>query len=55
MTKLDYSVESPEERLKIVEKIIEENNNNLSPNYLEILGNYLILAVEKQQKKEAKR
>ena len=55
MTKLDYSVESPEERLKIVEKIIEENDNNLSSNYLEILGNYLILAVEKQQKKEAKR
>ena len=32
MTKLDYSIESPEERMKIVEKIIEENDN-LSPNY----------------------
>ena len=54
MTKLDYSIESPEERMKIVEKIIEENDN-LSSNYLEILANYLILAADKQQKKEEKK
>ena len=53
MIKLDYSIESPEERNKLVQKIIEENPD-LSENYLEILANYLILCMEKQEKKEKK-
>ena len=37
----------------MVEKIIEENPN-LSPNYLEYLADYLVLAMEKQERKEKK-
>lgn len=51
MIKLDYSLETPEERNKLVEKILEDNPE---PNerYLEILADYLILCMEKQEKKE---
>lgn len=51
--KLDYTIQSPEERLKLVEKILEENPH---PNeqYLEILADYLVLCMEKQEKKEKK-
>ena len=53
MIKLDYTLESPEERVQLVEKILSENPN---PNekYLEILTDYLILCMEKQEKKERK-
>ena len=51
--KLDYSIESPEERKELVEKILEENPD-LSPGYLEILADYLVLCMEKQEKKERK-
>lgn len=53
MIKLDYTLETPEERKKLVEQILEENPE---PNekYLEILANYLILCMEKQEKKEKK-
>ena len=53
MLKLDYTLESPEERLALVEKILEENpepNNS----YLEILADYLVLCMEKKEKKERK-
>ena len=53
MLKLDYTLESPEERKQLVEKILEENPEP-SPQYLEILANYLILCMEKQEKKERK-
>ena len=53
MIKLDYSLESPEERKKLVEQILEENPNP-SEKYLEILANYLVLCMEKQEKKEKK-
>lgn len=53
MIKLDYSIESPAERNELVKKIIAENPD-LSENYLEILANYLILCMEKQEKKERK-
>lgn len=48
--KLDYTIESPEERRELVAKILEENPH---PNekYLEILADYLILCMEKQEKK----
>ena len=53
MIKLDYTIESPEERKALVEKIIEENPD-LPANYLEVLADYLILCMEKQEKKERK-
>ena len=53
MIKLDYSLQTPEERNELVQKILEENPD---PNdkYLEILADYLILCMEKQEKKEKK-
>ena len=53
MIKLDYTLETPEERKVLVEQILAENPE---PNekYLEILGDYLILCMEKQEKKEKK-
>ena len=53
MTKLDYTLESPEERKQLVEKILEENPNP-SPAYLETLADYLVLCMEKQERKERK-
>lgn len=53
MIKLDYTLENPEDRNNLVKKILEENPE---PNekYLEILTDYLIFAMEKQEKKEKK-
>jgi hypothetical protein len=53
LIKLDYSLQTPEERNELVQKILEENPE---PNdkYLEILADYLILCMEKQEKKEKK-
>ena len=53
LIKLDYTIESPEERKKLVEQILEETPNP-SAQYLEILGDYLVLCMEKQEKKERK-
>ena len=50
MIKLDYTLESPEERKALVEKIIAETPD-ITPAYLEILGNYLVLCMEKQERK----
>ena len=53
MIKLDYTLESPEERNELVKKILEETPNP-SDSYLEILANYLILCMEKQERRERK-
>lgn len=53
MIKLDYSIESPEERKALVEQIIAEEPN-LNSKYMEILADYMILCMEKQEKKERK-
>lgn len=53
MIKLDYTLESPEERKQLVEKILEECPNP-TPQYLETLADYLVLCMEKQEKKERK-
>ena len=53
MLKLDYALESPEERKQLVEKILEECPNP-TPQYLETLADYLVLCMEKQEKKERK-
>lgn len=52
--KLDYSLETPEERKALVEQILQDNEDgesNLSPAYLEILADYLVLCMEKQEKR----
>ena len=49
--KLDYSLETPEERKALVEQILQEDPNPSSA-YLEILADYLVLCMEKQEKKE---
>ena len=51
MIKLDYTIESPEERKALVEKIIAETPD-ISPSYLEVLADYLVLCMEKQEKKQ---
>lgn len=53
MLKLDYSLETPEERNELVKQILEENEE-INDNYLEVLADYLILCMEKQEKKERK-
>lgn len=53
MIKLDYTLESPEERKQLVEKILEECPDPTSQ-YLETLADYLVLCMEKQEKKEHK-
>ena len=53
MIKLDYTIESPEERNKLVEQILAETPDP-NPAYLEILVDYLVLCMEKQEKKEKK-
>lgn len=53
MIKLDYTIESPEERKALVEKILEETPNP-SPEYLTILADYLVLCMEKKERKERK-
>lgn len=50
--KLDYTIESPEERLKLVEQILAEIPGDPNESYLEILADYLVLCMEKQEKKE---
>ena len=45
---------TPEERKALIEKILEENPN-VNETYLETLADYLIIAIEKKEKKEGKR
>ncbi len=53
LIKLDYTLETIEERLALVNKILEENPDP-GERYLEILGDYLILLMAKLEKKEGK-
>lgn len=53
MIKLDYTLSSPEERNKLVASILEENPDP-GEKYLEILTDYLIFAMEKEEKKTKK-
>ncbi len=53
MIKLDYSLDTPEERNQLVEQILAETPDP-NPKYLEILADYLILCMEKQERKEKK-
>ena len=51
MIKLDYSLQTPEERNELVTKILAETPDP-SEKYLECLADYLVLCMEKQEKKE---
>lgn len=48
---MDYTIESPEERIKLVEQILAETPEP-SPEYLEKLADYIIFCVAKQEKKQ---
>lgn len=51
--KLDYSLKTAEERKKLVEQIIAETPpSQLTDNYIEILSNYIIFAMDKNEKKK---
>ena len=53
MIKLDYSLQTPEERNELVEQILNEPREEpLSNAYLEVLADYLILCMEKQERRE---
>ena len=54
MTKLDYTIQSSKERNELVKKILSEMTEEPTEKYLETLANYLILAIEKEEKKEHK-
>ena len=51
MIKLDYSLQTPEERNELVQRVLEDNPDP-SDKYLEVLADYLVLCMEKQEKKE---
>lgn len=51
-TRLDYTIQDPLERKKIVEQIVNSlPPEKLTNKYLEILSNYLIFAMDKQERK----
>lgn len=53
--KLDYKLESPVERTELVRKIVEQTPpEQLTNRYLEILSDYIIFAMDKQERKNKK-
>lgn len=55
LIKLNYSLKTAEERKKLVDKIIESTPlEKLTSNYLEILSDYIVFAMTKEEKKEKK-
>lgn len=57
ITKLDYTLTTKEERLELVEKILaeaEEAGEKPNERYLEILADYLIVPIEKEERREKK-
>ena len=53
--KMDYSLETAEERNELVKKIIDSTPpKKLTPRYLEKLADYIVLALDKKEKQEKK-
>lgn len=53
--KLDYTIQSPQERNALVEKIIAQTpEEKLTPKFLEMLANYLIFAMDKEERRQRK-
>jgi hypothetical protein len=51
--KLDYTLESPEERIALVDKIVNETPpEQLTNRYLEILADYIVFAMDKEERKK---
>lgn len=51
MIKLDYTLQSPEERIQLVKQVIDEATF-ITDKYLEILSDYIIFAMDKEEKKK---
>lgn len=51
--KLDYTLESPEDRKAYVEKLLEENPE-LPSRYLDYFADYILMAIDKQERKQRK-
>ena len=52
---MDYSLESPQERVKKVEEIISNTPpERLTQRYLEKLSDYIIFAMDKEERKQKK-
>lgn len=53
--KLDYTLETPQERNELVKKIISETpHEQLTSRYIEILTDYIIFAMDKEERKTKK-
>ena len=53
--KLDYSLSTPQERAALVKQIIDETpKKQLTNKYLELLSDYIIFAMDKQEKRNKK-
>ena len=51
--KLDYTLESPKERIALVDKIVNETPpEQLTHKYLEILADYIVFAMDKEERKK---
>lgn len=56
MTKLDYSIESPQDRTTFVSNLLSSTDpSTLTSQYLETLADYLIIASEKQERKDSRK
>lgn len=53
LMKLDYTITDPKQRNELVKQILAETPDP-SPAYLESLGNYLVLCLEKEEKRQKK-
>lgn len=53
--KLDYSLSTPKERTELVKQIIDNSpKNKLTKKYLEILGDYILAAMPKDERRQKK-
>lgn len=50
--KLDYTLQTPEQRSEFVRNFVEETQGQLSNKYLEILSDYIIFAMDKEERKK---
>lgn len=50
---LDYTIQDPAERAALVQKIVDNASpEQLTPKYLQILSNYIIFSMDKEQRKQ---
>ena len=50
---LDYTIQDPAERASFVERLLKETApENLTPQYIEILSNYIVFAQTKEERKQ---